>query len=221
MPSVCKTLAFDQAAIKFASGGAQGVFEGYASVFGVVDSDGDIIEPGAFAQALKTQTRTVAMFFNHRRNEIPVGKWLDLAEDSKGLHVRGELTPGNPQSEALKAAMIHGTVGGMSVGFNAAKGDVSSIATGYSFRRVSTLSEISVCTFPANEAATVSTLKSMETIESIRDAESWLRESAGLSKSEAQALIARIKSAVRSESESGDPTEIAALLERLKTFPKL
>lgn len=221
MPSVCKTLAFDQAAIKFANGGAQGVFEGYASVFGVVDSDGDIIEPGAFAQALKTQSRAVAMFFNHRRNEIPVGKWLDLSEDSKGLYVRGELTPGNPQSEALKAAMIHGTVGGMSVGFSAAKGDVSSIATGYSFRSVSRLSEISVCTFPANEAATVSTLKSMETIESIRDAENWLRESAGLSKSEAQALIARIKSAVRSDSESGDPTEIAALLERLKTFPKL
>ncbi|MNJ81362.1 hypothetical protein D3C77_801420 [compost metagenome] len=61
----------------------------------------------------------------------------------------------------------------------------------------------------------------METIESIRDAESWLRESAGLSKSEAQALIARIKSAVRSDSEGGDPTEIAALLERLKTFPQL
>jgi len=221
MPSICKTLAFDQAAIKFASGGAQGVFEGYASVFGVVDSDGDIIERGAFTQALKTQSRAVAMFFNHRRNEIPVGKWLDLAEDSTGLHVRGELTPGNPQSEALKAAMIHGTVGGMSVGFSAAKGDITSIATGYSFRNVTRLSEISVCTFPANEAATVSTLKSMEAIESIRDAESWLRESAGLSKSEAQALIARIKSAVRSESESGDPTEIAALLERLKTFPSL
>lgn len=219
MPSVCKTLAFEQAAIKFANGGAQGVFEGYASVFGVVDGDGDIIESGAFAQALKTQTRPVAMFFNHRRNEIPVGKWLDLSEDSKGLYVRGELTPGNPQSEALKAAMIHGTVGGMSVGFSAAKQDVTAIATGYSFKSATRLTEISVCTFPANESATVSTLKSMETIDSIRDAENWLRDSAGLSKSEAQAFIARIKSAVRSESEGGD--DIAALLERINTFPKL
>lgn len=219
MPSVCKTLAFDQAAIKFANGGAQGVFEGYASVFGVVDGDGDIIEPGAFSQALKTQTRAVAMFFNHRRNEIPVGKWLDLSEDSKGLYVRGELTPGNPQSEALKAAMMHGTVGGMSVGFSAAKQDVTPIATGYSFKSATRLTEISVCTFPANESATVSTLKSMETIDSIRDAENWLRDSAGLSKSEAQAFIARIKSAVRSESEGGD--DIAALLERINTFPKL
>lgn len=222
MPNVCKDLAFDLAEIKFASGGgAQGIFEGYASVFGVVDSDGDIIEPGAFAQTLKSQSRAVAMFFNHRRNEIPVGKWLNLAEDARGLHVRGELTPGNPQSEALKAAMLHGTVGGMSVGFSAAKGDLTPIATGYSFSNVSRLSEISICTFPANEHATVSALKSMDTIESIRDAEHWLRDSAGLSRSEAQGLIARIKSAIRSDSESGEHAELAALLERLKTFPSL
>ncbi|GFZ62936.1 hypothetical protein PSE10A_54470 [Pseudomonas amygdali pv. eriobotryae] len=218
MSTICKTLAFDQAAIKFASGGAQGVFEGYASVFNVVDGDGDIILPGAFAHALKTQTRSVAMFFNHRRNEIPVGKWLDLVEDSVGLHVRGELTPGNPQSEALKAAMIHGTVGGMSVGFSAAKADVGQIATGYSFKNATRLNEISICTFPANEQATVSTLKSMDGIESIRDAETWLRDSAGLSKSEAQALIARIKSAVRSDSEGG---EITAILDRIKSFPSV
>ncbi|WP_241509669.1 HK97 family phage prohead protease [Pseudomonas ovata] len=215
---MCKTLAFDQASIKFASGGTQGVFEGYASVFGVVDSDGDIIEAGAFAQALKTQTRAVAMFFNHRRNEIPVGKWLNLAEDSTGLLVRGELTPGNPQSDALKAAMLHGTVGGMSVGFSATKDDLSPIATGYSFKNVSRLSEISICTFPANEQATVSALKSMDAIESIRDAENWLRDSAGLSKSEAQAFIARIKSAVRSDSEGG---EITAILNRIKSFPSV
>ncbi len=218
MPSMCKTLAFDQASIKFASGGTQGVFEGYASVFGVVDSDGDIIEAGAFAQALKTQTRAVAMFFNHRRNEIPVGKWLNLAEDSTGLLVRGELTPGNPQSDALKAAMLHGTVGGMSVGFSATKDDLSPIATGYSFKNISRLSEISICTFPANEQATVSALKSMDAIESIRDAENWLRDSAGLSKSEAQAFIARIKSAVRSDSEGG---EITAILDRIKSFPSV
>ena len=218
MPSICKTLAFDQAATKFASGGSQGIFEGYASVFNAVDGDGDIIEPGAFANALKTQSRAVAMFFNHRRNEIPVGKWLDLAEDSVGLHVRGELTPGNPQSDALKAAMIHGTVGGMSVGFSAAKADVSSIVTGYSFKNASRLNEISICTFPANEQATVSALKSLDAIESIRDAETWLRDSAGLSKSEAQALIARIKSAVRSDSEGG---EITAILDRIKSFPSV
>ncbi|WP_395501824.1 HK97 family phage prohead protease [Ectopseudomonas mendocina] len=216
MANIYKTLAFDHAEIKFSGGASQGIFEGYASVFGVTDSDGDIILPGAFANALKTQTRQVGMFFNHRRLEIPVGKWLHLEEDGKGLVARGELTPGNPQSDALKAAMQHGTVGGMSVGFSAGRDDYDPISTGRAFKSVSRLSEISICTFPANEQATVSSMKSMDGIETIRDVEGWLREAAGLSKSEALAIIARIKSAIRSESEGGD--EIAALAERIKNF---
>ena len=155
------------------------------------------------------------MFFNHRRNEIPVGKWLHLEEDSKGLLARGELTPGNPQSEALKAAMQHGTVGGLSVGFLAAAGDFDRIQSGMAFKSMQRLREISICTEPSNEDAAISSLKSMETIESIRDAEHWLRDSAGLSKSEALAFIARIKSAVRSDSEGG---EISALLQRINSF---
>ncbi|MBD1589661.1 HK97 family phage prohead protease [Pseudomonas typographi] len=219
MPSICKTLAFDQAEIKFAGGGTQGIFEGYASVFGVVDADGDIILPGAFKKTLETQSRQVGMFYNHRTWEIPVGKWLEMSEDTKGLLVRGELTKGHSGASDLKAAMEHGTVGGMSIGFSAAKDDFDLISTGRAFKSMQRLGEISICTFPANEQATVASLKSMEGITTIRDAEHWLRDVAGVSKSEAQAFIARIKSAVRSESEGGD--EIAALLERLNTFPKL
>ena len=44
-------------------------------------------------------------------------------------------------------------------------------------------------TFPANEAAVVTSVKSLE---SIRDVEETLRE-AGFSRSEAKALIARVK----------------------------
>lgn len=216
MPNICKTLAFDQAELKFASGGTQGVFEGYASVFGVVDGDGDIILPGAFKKALESQTRQVAMFYNHRTWEIPVGKWHHLEEDSKGLYVKGELTPGHSGAADLKAAMAHQTVGGMSVGFSVSKDDFDMIPTGRAFKSVRRLGEISICTFPANEEATISSLKSLEGIDSIRDAEHWLRDSAGLSKSEAQGFIARIKSAVRSESEGDD--QIAALLERIQNF---
>jgi HK97 family phage prohead protease len=219
MPSIKKTLAFDLAEIKFAASGTQGVFEGYASVFNVVDGDGDIILPGAYKKALETQTRQVGMFFNHRTWEIPVGKWLEIAEDSKGLHVRGELTKGHSGAADLRAAMEHQTVQGMSVGFSARKDDFDLIASGRSFKSMASLNEISICTQPANELATVDSLKSLETITSIRDAEHWLRDVAGVSKSEAQAFIARIKSAVRSESEGGD--DIAALIERLNTFPKL
>jgi HK97 family phage prohead protease len=185
-------------------------------VFGVTDSDGDIMLSGAFKKVLEGQSRQVGMFFNHKTWEIPVGKWQALEEDSKGLLVRGELTPGHSGATDLKAAMEHGTVGGMSVGFSVTKDDFNMIETGRAFKSVTALREISICTFPANEQATIESMKSLESITTIRDVEHWLRDSAGLSKSQALGFIARFKSAVRSDSEGG---EITAILDRLKSFP--
>ena len=158
------------------------------------------------------------MFFNHQTWEMPVGKWQTLEEDSKGLIVIGELTPGMSASNDLRAAMEHKTVEGMSVGFTVTKDDYSIIDTGRAFKNVQALREISICTFPANEQATIDSMKSMESITTIRDVEHWLRDSAGLSKSQALGFIARFKSAVRSDSEGG---EITALLERIKSFPSV
>ncbi|MEZ7798532.1 HK97 family phage prohead protease [Citrobacter pasteurii] len=220
MPDIIKTLSFEETEIKFAGDGKQGVFEGYASVFGNTDSDGDIILPGAFKKTLETQTRKVAMFFNHRQWEIPVGKWDSMQEDTKGLFVRGQLTPGHSGATDLKAAMLHGTVEGMSIGFSVNKDDYSVGANGgYVFKNISWLKEISVCTFPANELAAVDSMKSIDGIETIRDVEDWLRESAGLSKSQAIGLIARFKSAIRSESEPDrNAPDITALLKSITEF---
>ena len=215
MPEIKKTLAFEHTEIKFSGDGTKGEFEGYASVFNNTDSDGDIILPGAFKSVLAGQSRKVAMFFNHKTWEIPVGKWEALQEDEKGLFVRGQLTPGHSGASDLKAAMQHGTVEGMSVGFSISKDDYSVGTTGMIIKNISVLREISVCTFPANELAGVSAMKSIETIKSVRDAEAWLRDSVGLSRSEAQAFIARVKSADRSEFGGGD---IDALAQRISSF---
>lgn len=222
MPDIKKTLSFEETEIKFLGDGTQGIFEGYASVFGNVDSDGDIILAGAFKNTLQTQTRKVAMFFNHRAWELPVGKWDALQEDTKGLFVRGQLTPGHSGASDLKAAMQHGTVEGMSVGFSVTKDDYSLAANGgRMFKNISALREISVCTFPANEQAGISAMKSIDGIETIRDVENWLKDSVGLSKSQAVGLIARFKSAVRGESEIDEnKTEISALIERISSFPQ-
>lgn len=218
MSNIQKTLAFTETEIKFSSDGKVGVFEGYASVFDVIDSDGDIILPGAYKKTLTSQSRQVGMFFNHQTWEMPVGKWQNLEEDSKGLIVVGELTPGLSVSNDLRAAMEHKTVEGLSVGFTVMKDDYAIIDTGRAFNNVQALREISICTFPANEQATIDSMKSMESITTIRDVEHWLRDSAGLSKSQALGFIARFKSAVRSDSEGG---EITALLERIKSFPSV
>ncbi|NGE12100.1 HK97 family phage prohead protease [Klebsiella pneumoniae] len=215
MPDIQKTLAFDQTEINFIGDGSKGTFEGYASVFNNTDADGDIILPGAFAGVIANQSRKVAMFFNHQTRAIPVGKWDAMHEDDKGLFVRGQLTPGLSLAEDLKAAMQHGTVEGMSVGFSVGPDDYTVGTSGLIFKNISYLREISVCTFPANELAGVTAMKSIDSIKSIRDAEGWLRDSVGLSRSEAQAFIARVKSAGRSEFGSDD---IDALAQRINSF---
>ena len=159
MPDIQKTLAFDQTEIKFIGDGSKGTFEGYASVFNNTDADGDIILPGAFAGVIANQSRKVAMFFNHQTRAIPVGKWDAMHEDDKGLFVRGQLTPGLSLAEDLKAAMQHGTVEGMSVGFSVGPDDYTVGTSGLIFKNISYLREISVCTFPANELAGVTAMK--------------------------------------------------------------
>jgi hypothetical protein len=62
----------------------------------------------------------------------------------------------------------------------------------------------SVSALPANELANVSAMKSIDGIETIRDVENWLRDSVGLTKTQAVGFIARFKSAVRSESEGDE-----------------
>lgn len=218
MSDIRKTLAFDEAEIKFTGDGTQGVFEGYASVFSNTDSDGDIILPGAFKSVLENPKRKVAMFYNHRAWELPVGKWEHLEEDTKGLLVRGQLTPGHSGAQDLKAAMRHGTVEGMSVGFNCVREDFDVTSSGRIFKNISRLREISICPFPANDQAQVSSLKSVDGLLTVRDVEDWLRESAGLSKSEAIGFISRFKSAVRSESDGTQKTQVDSIINQINSF---
>lgn len=219
MPSITKALSFDEAHIKFAPGGSQGVFEGYASVFDVVDGDGDVVLQGAFKGALAAGPRP-AMYFNHRKFEIPVGKWLHLEEDSRGLLARGELTPRQSTSEDLKAALEHGTVTGLSVGMLVDKSGLGVRAGGQGreFRAVKVLREISLCTTPANDQAHIDSMKGLDGVETIRDVEDWLRDAAGLSRQSAQSLIVRVKSAIRRESEDDG---VAALVRQINAFPSI
>ena len=67
----------------------RGIVTGYFSRFGNVDADGDIIKPGAFAKTVKEQGPKSAQprikhLMNHNPS-MPLGKILDLKEDSSGL----------------------------------------------------------------------------------------------------------------------------------------
>ena len=106
--------------LRFASDD-EATFSGYAAVFGVSDSYGDVIAPGAFKRTLaehRAAKTAPAMFWNHDTSKV-IGVWTELREDARGLAVSGRLiretVAGGEAYHLLKA----GAVNGLSIGFRA------------------------------------------------------------------------------------------------------
>jgi uncharacterized protein len=73
-----------------------GTVTGYFSIFGNVDSDGDMIMPGAFKASLKTNYRRVKHLNQHRSYEPLSGTKdgkLNVKEDATGLYFESVITP--------------------------------------------------------------------------------------------------------------------------------
>jgi HK97 family phage prohead protease len=221
-----KTLSLSDVSLKAEGDAAR--FSGYASVFGNVDADGDIILRGAFDYTLRN-TGKPKMFFNHDWSSIPVGKWLSAKEDDHGLWVEGEFTPGLASADAVRAAMKHGTLDGLSVGGMVKTGDWEDAGNGQRLiRKWTRLVEISPVVFPANGAARVDLgtvkggadlLEAIEEAATIREIEVVLRDAVGLSKGAAAALVARVKAvAPRADPADADAETIRQIAERVSRF---
>src|SRR5438477_12957744 len=79
---------------------------------------------GAFARTLKSRgLRRIPMLFQHDPAE-PVGVWLELREDFRGLYARGRLIPEVVRGRELLALLRAGAIDGLSIGFRTVKGRV-------------------------------------------------------------------------------------------------
>lgn len=196
-------------------------FEGYASVWGRVDSWGDTMLKGAFVEALKE--RRPMMLFGHSPGRVP-GKWIKYEEDEKGLKMRGQLTPGHSEAKDIGASLKHGALNGLSVGGYTT--DWESTSQGGRIIKAFDLYEVSIVSMPAEQEAridTASVKQMLDTCDKLSDFEEFLRE-VGLSKSAATAMVARLSRIAR-----GEPVEVSAtkqaseLLELMRTtqLPKL
>ena len=181
-----------------------GLFSGYGSVFGVIDSYKEIVAQGAFSESL--QKRTPAMLWQHRSSE-PIGVYSAIREDQTGLYVEGRLALKTTRGAEAYELLKMGAISGMSIGFKTREDSYDRVTGIRTLKKVD-LREVSLVTFPANESSRISGVKSIETIESLADAEAFLREAGGLSRREATALVSRIKS-LRGR---GDPDELGELL---------
>lgn len=137
---------------------ADGTFSGYASLFGMVDLGQDLVMPGAFRESLSSRgARGVKLLFQHDPSE-PIGVWLEIAEDDKGLFARGRLMPEVNRGREVLSLMRAGALDGLSIGFRTQQGRTDP-ASGVRRLDKIDLWEISVVTFPMLPQARVSTVK--------------------------------------------------------------
>jgi uncharacterized protein len=136
-----------------------GVFEGYASLFGKRDQQGDVVMAGAFAQSLRVKgPEQIRMLFQHNPAE-PVGSWIDVVERPRGLWVRGRLNLKVQRGAELLALLESRGLDGLSIGFKTIRAR-NDRATGTRQLLNIDLWEISLVTFPMLDGARVSTVKS-------------------------------------------------------------
>ena len=203
-----KLSPFDRLSVKF-DDARPGFFSGYASVFGLVDSYGDTIAPGAYSKTLQNRERPIQLRWNHYGGVV--GKWLTLREDEKGLYVEGELTPGHSVAQDAYALMKHGAVNGLSIGYRPI--DAEQKDDGTRLLKQIDLVEISIVETPADAAALIGDVKSaIDGAASLKEIEALLRDAGGFSRADACALVARIKSMGQSESVPEKKASFAQLL---------
>jgi HK97 family phage prohead protease len=139
---------------------AQGIFEGYLSVFGNTDSYKDIVEPGAFQKTIndargRSSKYLFPVLWQHDPRE-PIGGFLDMKEDRKGLFVRAQLDLNAPLGQRAYSGLKMGYLDGLSIGYDTIKHKyISDVRHLLEVR----MWEGSVVTFPANDLTRVSQVK--------------------------------------------------------------
>src|SRR6266702_1571003 len=149
-----------------------GELDGYCSVFGNVDQDGDVVLPGAFKKTLADWSRSrqpLPLIADHDLSTAGViGSVHDAREDGIGLRVKARFSS-DPKAQSVRTKMIEGHLKGMSFTYQAMKHYMGTVA-GKSARFLQELKlfEATVSPWPINELATASAKAAM-TSASIND----------------------------------------------------
>ena len=129
--------------------------EGMGSMFHNIDGGNDIVLPGAFSKSL--QSRKPRMLWQHKTDHV-IGVWDEMKETGEGLFMKGRILKtqlGNDAYELVK----EGAITGLSIGYGV-KSSSMDRKTGVRQLKELDLHEVSIVTFPMNELATITRVKS-------------------------------------------------------------
>ena len=153
------------------TGGENGSISGYFATFDHDhgDSYGDVIQKGAFLETIARRKQTGHPFplcFNHDFSCI-IGCVTDIGEDSKGAYFTAEFFP-TERAQEIRSIVKSGVLWQFSFAYDileAGKVKAGDGSTVNELRKLE-LYEISVVTVPANQRATLTDIKTDDTVNS-------------------------------------------------------
>ena len=151
----------------------EGQFTAYASVFGNVDSYGDVVMAGAFKETLaewKESGNTIPLLWGHDFSlHGDIGWVVDAVEDEKGLRVTAQLDLEDPDGAKAYRRIKGRRVNQMSFAYDVLEGSAESSDDGESFYALKKLKlhEVSVVMLGANQETEILAVKSADSARSL------------------------------------------------------
>lgn len=154
---------------------AEGEFTGYASVFGNIDSYGDVVMPGAFAKDLdrwQEKGDPIPTLFGHNMSDpdYNIGHVVEAVEDDHGLKVRVQLDLENPKAAQVYRLLKGRRINQMSFAYDILRagfevrpkddGDEDETEEFYALRELK-IYEVSVVPIGANQETEIIDVKSL------------------------------------------------------------
>ncbi|MFY7762061.1 HK97 family phage prohead protease [Aquidulcibacter sp.] len=122
------------------------IIAGYASLFGLPDLAGDVVERGAFQTSLRRlPAASIRMLYQHDPDR-PIGRWIEAFEDQAGLWMKGLVEPNHPETQKIAALIQAGLADGLSIGFRTL--EATPRPAGGRILKTIDLREVSIVTFP-------------------------------------------------------------------------
>lgn len=135
----------------------KGTFSGYASIFGVEDAYGDMVDAGAFKKTISEKKRH-KLFWSHDAYMPGIG-YTEPTEDNVGLRMEdAQLYLDIEMAKAAYINLQNGTLDGLSIGYKTIQEKIDP-ATNIRHLVEIRLYEISLCNFQACPGAVVLAVK--------------------------------------------------------------
>jgi HK97 family phage prohead protease len=194
-------------------------FEAYASTFGNIDSDQDIILPGAFTKTIAEAfpAKKIKVLWQHNWSQ-PIGLPTVMQQDSTGLFTETELGRSTLARDAAND-VEDGIVDRLSIGFWIPAGKSARRPDGVREISEVALMEYSLVTFPANDQAIVTGVKSLREMVSYfksGDVSEAIRQEIEREFLEIKALLTGQPVTPTAPDHSRDMHDLAALLKQFK-----